>query len=88
MYLGNFPEKQPMDNMLNKDQHKTVDQHVVLSQTLSGEKADGCVFSLATPKLGSAAYLRIVHPDMGVAPLRLTISLKTVPCLGINQSNH
>ena len=44
-YVGNLPEKQPMDNTLNKDQHESVDRHVVLSQALSGDKGDGSIFS-------------------------------------------
>ncbi len=58
----------PLDNMLNKDNKKSVDRQVVVSNAICGDKNDKRVFSLTTPKEGSRAYDRIFHPVTGVAP--------------------
>jgi len=67
-YVGNQPEKMPMDNSCNEDQNLAVDRHVILSQVLSNDPDDPLTFSLATPRLGVSAYIRITHPDTGVSP--------------------
>ena len=73
-YVGNQPEKMPMDNSCNEDQNLAVDCHVILSQVLSNDPDDPLTFSLATPRLGASTYIRITHPDTGVSPTWITSS--------------
>ena len=47
-YVGNQPEKMPMDNSLNEDQNLAVDRHVILSRVLSNDPDDPLTFFLAT----------------------------------------
>ena len=67
-YVGNQPEKMPMDNSCNEDQNLAVDCHVILSQVLSNDTDDPLTFSLVTPQLGASTYIHITHPDTGVSP--------------------
>jgi len=59
----------PLDNSLNQDVHKAVRTHVAISlATVAEDKHDPRLFSTATPKLGSKAYLRVFCPETGVSP--------------------
>ncbi|EJK62102.1 hypothetical protein THAOC_17300, partial [Thalassiosira oceanica] len=71
--VGNSPEFMPWDASLNKDVHESVRRHCVLCRsTLRRQDRlnDERRFSLATPKLGVATYLRIIDPRpfVGVSP--------------------
>jgi hypothetical protein len=68
---GNSPEMMPMDVSLNKDIHESVSRHCSLSRALLKRMdiaTDHRAFSLSTPKEGSRAYLRLYHPETGIAP--------------------
>jgi hypothetical protein len=64
--VGDTPEIMAWDNSLNKDVHECVNYHV--QATINLEKDDPKKFSLATPKEGARAYMRVVHPSTGVCP--------------------
>ena len=64
--VGDTPEIMAWDNSLNKDVHESVNDHV--QATINLEKNDPRKFSLATPKEGARAYMRVVHPCTGVCP--------------------
>ncbi|EJK60897.1 hypothetical protein THAOC_18686 [Thalassiosira oceanica] len=71
--VGNSPEFMPWDASLNQDVHESVRRHCVLCRsTLKRQDRlnDDRRFSLATPKLGVATYLRIIDPRpfVGVSP--------------------
>ena len=65
--IGNSPELCCLDNSLNKDVHEQVNRHISFTSTLP--KDDPKKFSIATPKAGTKAYLRIFDPENGVAPI-------------------
>ena len=62
----NGPEHCNIDSFLNKYLHKAVDCHVWYTNPL--HKLDPKKFSIATPKKGTSAYIRIFDTIGGVAP--------------------
>ena len=62
----NSPELCNLDSCLNEDLHKAVDCHV--RYTYSFHKLDPNVFSIATLKKGTLAYLIIFDPIDSVEP--------------------
>lgn len=62
---GNNPELQSLDSNLNEDTHKSIDMHVRITEMLDSDNKRK--FSIATPKRGTHAYLRIFHPVTGVS---------------------
>ena len=69
--LSNSPELMPLDATLNKDIHKSVSCHLIMSISDSDmpAKENTLVFSLETLKLGACAYNCIIDPITGVTPL-------------------
>ena len=66
-FVGNQPEKMPLDNSLNQDVHEARRRHCVMSKALCND-GDPRLFSIATPRVGSPTYARIFDPTTGVAP--------------------
>ncbi|EJK60291.1 hypothetical protein THAOC_19380 [Thalassiosira oceanica] len=71
--VGNSPELMPWDACLNQDAHEGARRHAVLSKSClkrQGKTEDDRAFSMATPRLCSENYRRVMDPDpyIGVAP--------------------
>ncbi len=66
-FVGNQPEKMPLDNSLNQDVHEARRRHCVMSKALCND-GDPRLFSIATPRVGSSTCARIFDPITGVAP--------------------
>ena len=63
---GDGAELMSWDNSLNKDTHECTNWHIQL--TTDYDDDDARKFSLSTPKRGSSAYRRLLHPVTGVVP--------------------
>ena len=64
--VGNSPEFMPLDTHLNQDLHTSHDYHATITQHLNDD--DPRKFDGSTPKRLSSSYLRLYHPETGVAP--------------------
>jgi len=64
--VGDSLELMPLDKRLNKDVHKAVNQHYILTNDLP--KDDERRFGLETPKQVASSYKRIWDPDTGISP--------------------
>ena len=63
----------PWDASLNRDSHKTVRKHYVLSRATlkrqgKSSKDDERHVSMATPELAANSYKHILHPVTGISP--------------------
>ena len=64
--VGNSPEFMPLDTHLNQDLHTCHDYHATITQHLNDD--DPRKFDGSTPKRLTNSYLRLYHPETGVAP--------------------
>ena len=67
--VGNSPELMPLDCSLFADVDRAAGFHINLTRHLkAGDAGFEKKFSRATPASSSSCYLRLLHPETGVAP--------------------
>jgi hypothetical protein len=64
--IGDTPEFMCWDCSLNKDLHDSINWHILLTSDLADDNPKK--FSISTPKRGSLAHFRVLHPETGGVP--------------------